>query len=414
MRQFVLLTCSLVISLCVTGQTSEKRVMASMSGLFLDYNGPLTNDYLKYQEFSKGFGLGTHVYLTPSLNLSINTAFVPQVVSPESNSEFDRPSMIDANSLVQFKMNNGRVMSEDAFLAPYLSTGIGINSLKNKTAIYFPAALGMRMRLSQSLSLNLESMYKQSLGRKYQHITHAVGIVFTVPTQKKGQDAPVEMLEEAETSPMIATKTVITRPDRGIDTDRDGIPDVEDSCPDQMGLIQFGGCPPTISDPKDGPIKSEDAFGVDPASLAVSEPVPSVNRADDQIEIDKEDAEYLNFAMQKIYFETNSNELKAESYPVLDRIAEIMEKYPEASLSITGHTDNIGDEKGNLVLSIKRAFQVKYYLVNEKGIRLARIESDGFGEQKPLAENTTEDGRSQNRRVEFQLAKSGQQQQHNL
>lgn len=410
-RQLVLLTCSLVISLSAAGQTSQKRVMASMSGIFLDYNGPLTNDYLNYQEFSGGLSFGTHVYLTPSLNLSVNTAFVPQVSSPENNSDLDRPSMIDANSLVQFKMNNGRVLSEDAFLAPYLTTGLGLNSLRNKTAIYFPAAIGMRMRLSSNLSLNLESMYKQSIGRRYQHITHSVGIVFSVPTQTKEQPIPEEEMDTAEASPMIAAKTVITRPDRGMDSDRDGIPDEEDSCPDVMGLIQFGGCPPQPSDPKDGPIATADAFGVDPASLEhTPESTDRAGSTKETIKIDKEDADFLNFAVQNIYFETSSNELKPSSYPVLDRIAEILEKYPDAHLTITGHTDDIGDEKGNLVLSIKRAFQVKYYLVNEKGIRLSRIDSDGYGEQKPIADNESSEGRSQNRRVEFELAKSSQQQ----
>lgn len=388
--------------------------MASMSGIFLDYNGPLTSDYLNYQEFSKGLSIGTHVFLTPSLNMSVNTSFVPQVSSPENNSDIDRPSMIDANSLVQFKMNNGRVLSEDAFFAPYLSTGLGLNSLRNKTAIYFPAAIGIRMRLSSNLNLNLESMYKQSIGRRYQHITHSVGIVFSVPTQQKDTPLPEEELESEEASPMIATKTVITRPERGIDTDKDGIPDVEDTCPDVMGLIQFGGCPPTVPDPKDGPIASNDAFGVDPASLEASQnETTQLERAGEEtIKIDKEDAEFLDFAVQNIYFEPNSNELKPESYPTLDRIAEILEKYPDANLAITGHTDAVGDEKNNLVLSIKRAFQVKYYLVNEKGIRLSRISSDGYGEQKPISDNDSIEGRSLNRRVEFELAKSGSN--HNM
>lgn len=408
-RQFVLITCSLVISLSAAGQTSQKRVMASLSGVFLDYNGPLTNDYLNYKEFSKGVSLGTHVYLTPALNLSVNTSYVPQVVSPESNSEFDRPSMIDANSLIQFKMNNGRVLSENAFLAPYLTTGIGISSLKSKTAVYFPAAIGIRMRISSKLSFNLESMYKQSLGRRYQHITHSVGIVFSVPTtQTKEQPLAEGDLDTEGSSPMIATKTVITRPNRGLDSDRDGIPDEEDTCPDVMGLIQFGGCPPKVSTPSDGPIATADAFGVDPATLEQA-PKATDRAADETIKIDKEDAEFLNFAVQNIYFEPNSNELKSASYPVLDRIAEILKKYPDADLTITGHTDAIGDEKGNLVLSIKRAFQVKYYLVHEKGVRLSRIDSDGFGEQKPISDNQSTEGRSLNRRVEFELAKSGQE-----
>jgi len=371
--------------------------MATVSGLFLDYNGPLTNDYLNYQAFSKGISLGTQLYLSPSMNMGINTAYVPQVNHPERANDFDFPSMVDANALVQFKLNNGRVLSENAVIAPYLSTGVGLNSLRNQTAFYIPAAMGIQFRVSSTFSFRLESMYKQSIGQRYQHIAHTVGMVFSVPTKKKEELEIEEEEIEAPLTPMIAEKAVITRPQTGIDTDKDGIPDEEDSCPEVMGLIQFGGCPPVAEE------ESQQPFG---------EAVPEVSleaverAAPQQIELAQEDAAFLDFAMQNVYFETSSNELKPESYPVLDRIAELMEKYPDAHLNIAGHTDDTGDDKDNLVLSIKRAFQVKYYLVNEKGVRLSRIESDGFGEQEPIADNETENGRSQNRRVEFELTAS--------
>lgn len=422
-RHFVLLTCSLVISLSAFGQSSDQRLMASLSGLFLDYNGPLNGDYLDYQNFSPGINLGTHIYLTAPVGLSINTAFAPQVKLPGTNTDLERPSLIDANALVRFKLNNGRILPEDAFFAPYLTTGLGLNSMRSELSVYVPAALGVRFRISSNFSFQLESMYKQAIGRKHQHIAHSFGVVFSVPSSQPGQ-APEEELPEIQApEPVVAQATApISAPDRGLDSDGDGIPDLEDSCPETMGLIQFGGCPPKIADPMDGPIAQveDKAFGVDPAILPSSEPRLQVNtgttgedqtRSPDQgeeksLEISKEDAEYLDFAVQNIYFEMSSDELKTESFPVLDKIADILEKYPRAQLKITGHTDDVGDEKDNLILSIKRAFKVKYYLVKEKGIRLSRIDSDGFGEQQPIANNDSQQGRQLNRRVQFELLSS--------
>ncbi|MCB0851183.1 MAG: OmpA family protein, partial [Bacteroidetes bacterium] len=72
-------------------------------------------------------------------------------------------------------------------------------------------------------------------------------------------------------------------------------------------------------------------------------------------------------------------------------------------LVLKGHADARGAEKENLVLSIMRAYNVKYYLVSNHGISQRRINSRGFGESNPIADNGTTQGRDQNRRVDFQL-----------
>jgi outer membrane protein OmpA-like peptidoglycan-associated protein len=80
-----------------------------------------------------------------------------------------------------------------------------------------------------------------------------------------------------------------------------------------------------------------------------------------------------------------------------------MKLNPEYHLTISGHTDNVGDDNKNMQLSIDRAIAVGKY-ITDKGIDSSRITTQGFGETKPIADNKTSKGRTENRRVEFEIS----------
>jgi outer membrane protein OmpA-like peptidoglycan-associated protein len=101
-----------------------------------------------------------------------------------------------------------------------------------------------------------------------------------------------------------------------------------------------------------------------------------------------------------ILFDTAKTDIKPESNPVLDEVATMMKKSAALKFRIEGHTDNVGAKASNLTLSKGRAASVKTALV-ARGIDAARLTSDGLGDTKPVADNATEDGRQQNRRVEL-------------
>jgi outer membrane protein OmpA-like peptidoglycan-associated protein len=84
----------------------------------------------------------------------------------------------------------------------------------------------------------------------------------------------------------------------------------------------------------------------------------------------------------------------------LNKLVELMKDNPSVTIRINGYTDNVGNEADNLKLSDNRAKAVVNYLVN-KGIDAKRLTSKGFGEMQPLADNSTEEGRTLNRRTEF-------------
>ena len=171
------------------------------------------------------------------------------------------------------------------------------------------------------------------------------------------------------------------------DTDKDGIPDASDPCPDKAG--QFGGCPDSDGD-----------LLADNLDKCPADPGPTGNSGCPEVK--KEVKERLAYAAQAIQFETGKAVLKSESYAILDEIVQIMRDNSAYTLSISGHTDDIGGEETNLKLSQDRAKSCYDYLVF-RGIRTSRLRYAGFGEARPIASNNTNEGRELNRRVDFEL-----------
>ncbi len=171
------------------------------------------------------------------------------------------------------------------------------------------------------------------------------------------------------------------------DTDGDGVADADDRCPEVAG--PYTGCPDTDGD---GVMDAEDRCPEE-SGLITNKGCP---------ELREEIRDVLNLAMRAVQFETGSANLKPASYNVLDQIAGIMEQYPAYQLRIAGHTDNVGDAEANQTLSEDRAKACFDYLVS-KGIAESQMTHAGYGEDQAVADNSSADGRSLNRRVEFDL-----------
>ena len=87
---------------------------------------------------------------------------------------------------------------------------------------------------------------------------------------------------------------------------------------------------------------------------------------------------------------------------MLDDAIKVLKQYEELRIMVSGHTDNVGEAQKNIELSQQRADSVKEYMVG-KGIATARIETRGAGPNEPVADNATDKGRQENRRIEFKL-----------
>ncbi len=106
------------------------------------------------------------------------------------------------------------------------------------------------------------------------------------------------------------------------------------------------------------------------------------------------------FITTGIRFDSGESTIRPESAGTLKQIFNMMQEHPDLKFSIEGHTDNVGDADFNQKLSEERAVAVKTRLV-EMGIDAGRMETKGWGENNPIDNNNTPEGRANNRRVEF-------------
>ena len=213
------------------------------------------------------------------------------------------------------------------------------------------------------------------------------------------------------------------------DNDGDGLLDAADKCPDQAedldGFADDDGCPEADND-GDGirddadkcPAEAEDRDGYQDEDGC---PEPD-NDGDGILDIDDDcpsDATnrcgiVMNpceiVISEQIFFESNKEIIKPESFAILDAVASVMlsREWIE-ELSVEGHTDAQGPDAYNLELSQRRSESVARYLAG-KGVAATRLSAKGYGETKPLATNNTPAGRAKNRRVQFIIVRPSQQQ----
>ena len=184
------------------------------------------------------------------------------------------------------------------------------------------------------------------------------------------------------------------------DRDSDSIYDVDDACPEVPGVAQAdrakNGCPPDRDG--DGIVDGEDACpdaAGPPNEDRTKHGCPIVAIVVDEIRI-----------TEKVHFGTRSARILPESDTLLSAIAAILREHPELLLvSIEGHTDSRDNAYYNKQLSGWRAAAVRKWLIARGGIDPKRLTSEGFGEERPIASNESEEGMAKNRRVEFHIKK---------
>ena len=106
--------------------------------------------------------------------------------------------------------------------------------------------------------------------------------------------------------------------------------------------------------------------------------------------------------LRNVFFETASSDLKPESKVELNKLAELLKANPTLKIELGGHTDNVGNAKSNQALSEKRGKSVYDYLVTQN-VKAENLTFKGYGQENPIADNDTEEGRAQNRRTEFKI-----------
>ncbi len=191
------------------------------------------------------------------------------------------------------------------------------------------------------------------------------------------------------------------------DSDGDGVPDSRDQCPDTpLGtVVNNVGCP-LDSDGDGVPDDIDECPNTPPGSAVLANGCALKGdcrrpRAGEQVDpngcaVDQK------FVLRGVKFEFDSDRLTPEARTILIDVAGTLQSYPNVDVEIEGHTDSIGSDAYNQGLSERRANAVKTFLI-DRGVEARRMTPVGYGESMPIADNATEVGRDENRRVELKV-----------
>ncbi|HMR23925.1 MAG TPA: OmpA family protein [Oligoflexia bacterium] len=276
-------------------------------------------------------------------------------------------------------------------IAPYVLAGVGNLSMVNQFAFNyydFSAYYGLGVRYFLNPKLAVRGEFHAINNFDKSHTGFWSGILLTVYTQQSKKYSQIKKVDKST-----------------IDSDGDGITDDKDNCPLQPETVnQFedeDGCPDTL--PKH--LLDSDSDGImDDKDQCPLQPETINDYQDDDGCPDEVPNDLKAFVgrIENIFFEFDSATISKTSYGHLNQSIETLKRYPNLFVLIEGHTDSIGTHEYNDKLSLARAKSVKTYLVTH-GLDEKRLAVKGYGSTKPMANNDTDEGRAQNRRIEFKL-----------
>lgn len=261
---------------------------------------------------------------------------------------------------------------------PYLAAGAGHTEFDNDGETRLNAGGGLRFVANDLVSLRLDAREFYSLDE------HAWDTVVSLG---------VSLAFSREVEPDPRPEPAPAPPPQPADSDSDGVPDSRDQCPDTPAgaAVNAQGCP--LDSDRDGVADYRDAC---PGTAA-------------DAEVDDKGCEGVTERVEtvelQIQFPFNSAEILDVYDSEIREVADFMEKYPDTTVEIAGHSDSVGPADYNQQLSQERAEAVAQRLTDRFGIAEDRVTAKGYGESEPIADNSTDDGRIRNRRVEARIEK---------
>jgi len=404
-------------------------------GLFLGVLFP-SPDHNFHNEFREHQGLGTAAF-----DFGIRAAFLPL---PYGGVELEGALMPTATddgqgATIWGVRIHGLLQAPVSRISPFLLVGGGrmgalSDPMENDADPLLHFGIGAKLGINDRVlaRLDVRDNLTQKNGAAEGALTHhpevLLGLSYRLPpiaSQRLADELPVDTDGDGFTDRIDACPDQVGPAPQGcpiLDADEDGFPDEVDECPNERG-VEPHGCPSLDSD-GDGFFDDSDECpnepGVAPAGCPPADTdKDGITDADDRCRDEPETAngyedddgcpdelpqavQEFTGAIQGIQFATGKASITPDSHATLDRAVAVLNEYPKLRLEVAGHTDNVGDRATNVELSTQRAMAVKSYLV-EHGIDEARVETVGYGPDRPLVSNDTADGRGQNRRIEFRL-----------
>ena len=419
------------------------RISASLTdlGMVRYKNSPHGNSYLinaagfNTDEFNKPDGESFDDYFNRLETLGILTpdsweeklkVKLPMAIRADVDYHIYKPFFINAGAVIN-------MISKNDQLSAHYTTSFTVTPRFEKKwySIYSPVyynleqekiAWGAGFRAgplfvgSASVLSNLIS--KDNISAMDVHVGLHIPIFKASNKKKEKKDQQAAKKEEKEEKKDEEQKD--DQDDKSVkDTDGDGVTDDKDECPDVAGEIALIGCPDKdgdgVADHKDRcpdmagspkhdgcPVPDSDGDGVNDDVDNCPDLAGPVEYGGCPEHVKREVKDKVVSAARRIHFVTGQATIQKSAYQQLNAIVKILKSDPNLRLSIDGHTDNVGSDAFNDVLSVRRAQAVKTYLMS-KGIAEYRLSAQGFGSSMPIDDNRTMAGRAKNRRVEMYL-----------
>lgn len=413
---------------------SGTTISGGVERIFQDYyNTKNWNFFQSMSNIQAGYYVGQ--------NLSVRGAF-----SFNKIDKIDEERLLDSKSYIAldadliYSFNS--FMKKNTWVDPYIGAGLGYYWLDGgKGASTFNTSLGFNFWFTERIALTVETTYKKAIESDGLSLfQHTAGLRFSFGGSDRDGDGISDNEDECPDVPGL--KEFNGCPD----IDGDGIPDHLDNCPEVPGLPDFNGCPdtdgdgvpdhldkcPEVAGEYEGCPDTDGDAVPDHLDKCPNQAGPKENNGCAWPDLDKdgvpdhldkcpeaagdpgnngcpiateEALKELNEYAKVLNFETGKARITEYSKNILNtKVIPKLTEYPNTKFIIEGHSDNTGGRELNLRLSKERAAVVKDYLI-ENGIDQARLTSEGYGPDQPVADNKTEAGRKQNRRVEIKIVK---------
>ncbi|WP_027137971.1 OmpA family protein [Gaetbulibacter saemankumensis] len=313
-----------------------------------------------------------------------------------------------------FKYSFAQLINSESF-EPFIKIGGGYSWIDKIGAGTVNGGLGFNWFFTnkKNIGLNVQSTYKHAFeDYLIPHFQHNVGITFKLGSKDTDKDGIKDKDDACPEVPGLPEFNGCP------DSDGDGVQDSEDECPEVAGLPEFNGCPDTDGDgiadkddrcPKVAGLKElngcpdSDGDGIaDIDDKCPNEKGTAANNGCPEVEVDNTQ-DLIDALAKTIFFEFDSAELTPENQITLNKIADLIEQNNKVyNLTIEGYADNVGAKSYNQTLSERRAQAVADYLTRT-GVTPENVSTVGYGEENPVAANNTKEGRAQNRRSEVKI-----------
>lgn len=336
-----------------------------------------------------GYAVALGYRFTPAVGVELNygrteteTEILPLV--PGATTAVDvRNSRLSVDGYYAF--------NADSAFSPYVLLGVGQTRLKANAGLAIEdtmvnGGLGAFYRFNQNVALRMEARNVHNIDADLNDQLVMLGLEFSPGSSAAEEPAPQPVAEEAPApvEQLAAAPAAIVA--AVVDSDGDGVADGQDQCANTPAgaAVDATGCP--LDTDKDGVADFAD-------KCPDTKVGASVDATGCYQVLQQEVAIELN-----VQFATGKATLQGDATAEIQKVAAFMQQYPTVNVTIEGHTDNRGNAAVNKRLSQQRADAVKAELV-KMGVDAGRLSAVGYGADKPIADNNTEAGRAENRRV---------------